>query len=397
MVKGKLAPAFALALLAAAAAAQDSRTFRLLVAFGSTAPGADTPRYAEALASALSRSPLLGEIRLASGSEGLAEEAGKLGYDIALDAGLAPSGSGALLSWRLYAASGGYLIGAGEASTALPDARSLQGPFWLDLLTSLESMLEGVDSRRGVRLFVVGPPGAVVRGIEASPLVLPEDGVAELNLTVPATLAWTADAKGYDGRAGILSVFEQKPTVLHLDMRPQLLWTIDLGLYNGAFLDAWASRRLLDDRMFLRAGFRQYLVGISMLDAEPGFDPPPFVSLPLIQPGLGGGALFGRPGGALRLYAGALVTARIVIPGSVGAFIDPIAPLSLEPFLGIEWRPMARCGFFGEMYAPIYLFADTDLFAASVKKAEGPSALYIYGRGTVLSIPELRFGARFYL
>jgi len=398
VVRQKLLLSCALALLAAAAiAAQDSRAFRILVAFNLTLPGADSSRYAEALVSALSRSPLLGEIRLAPSAEGLAEEAGKLGCDAALEAALSSSDGGALLSWRLYAASGGYLLGAGESAGRLPDARSLQEYFWMDLLTSVESMLEGVDARRSVRLFIVGPPGAIVRGIEANPLVLPEDGVAELNVTAPATIAWSAEAVGYERRSGILSVFEQKPVVLHLDLPAQLRWTIDLGMYNGAFLDGWVSRRFLDDRFFMRAGLRQYLIGISLLDEEPGFDPPPFVSLPLVQLGMGGGALFGRPGEVVRYYAGALLTTRIAMPSGAGVFIDPIAPLSLEPFLGIEWKPMARCGLFGEAYASIYLFTDTELFAASMKEADGPSALLIYGRGTVLSIPELRFGARFYL
>jgi hypothetical protein len=392
----KSALASILLIAAIACAAQEGPKLRVLVVLESLSQ-LDAEDCAQALSAAISRSPLVGEVRLAAEAPEVAEEAGKLGFDLALYACVLQSASGVRLWWRVLSASSGDEIGYGAVDAAAPGARDLQDAFWTDLLASLEAAIGTVGPPRGVRLVVTGPPGAVVKGFGKDPVALSGEGAAELTVAAPATYAWSADAKGYDGAAGTAAILGQESASLDLAMTRQYPWTVEVGLCNGAFLDYWVSRRFRGDGFFLCAGLRQYMLGISLRDAGPGDALPYFVSFPLIQPGLGGGILFGKPGHPLRAYAGALATARLVMPEGVCMFIDPVAPLCLEPFGGIEWRPLRRCGFFAELYAGFYPFADGPLFSSTVGESQGPSPGYVYGDGWVLGFPFTRFGARFYL
>jgi hypothetical protein len=390
-------PALASILLIAAiaCAAQEGPKFRVLVALESLSP-LDAEGCAQALAAAISRYPLVGEVRLAAEAPEVAQEAGRLGFDLALYACLQSSIKGVLLWWRIYSPISGDEVAFGSVDSALPSARDLLDSFWRDLAASLESAIAEVG-KSGVLLIVKGPPGAAVRGLGPDPVILGPEGSAELTVAAPATYSWSAAAKGYDGAAGSLAALEGGTAGLDIDMRRQYRWNVDVGLFNGSFLDFWASYRLLDDRAFVRAGLRQYFVGLSLREAEPGDDPPLIVSFSLIQPGIGGGILFGKPGHPLRAYVGALATARLVMPESVCMFIDPVAPLCLEPFGGIEWRPLRRCGFFTELYAGFYPFADAPLFSSTVGESQGPAPGYVYGDGWILCFPNMRVGARFYL
>jgi len=389
--------ASALALAVAACSAQEQPRLRLLVGLDLSAAGVDVGAYADALAASISRSSLVGEVLRASGDGDIAMEAGRLGCDVALAASLAEAGSGLRQSWRIVGAASGEEIGSGSADAERPDARSLSDFFWLDLVASFEAAIGTIDRLEAVRLVVGGPPGARVAGIGAETIVIPEESSIEVRVKAPATYSWRASAKGYDQSEGIVAVLGQGPAVLNISLARQRSWTLDAGLYNGAFVDSWVSYRFADDRFFVRAGFRQYILGFSLVDAEPGLDPSYFVSTPLIQLGLGGGALLGRPGQRVRTYAGALATTRVAFPAGAGVFIDPVAPLCVEPFGGLEWKPLARWGFFGELYADLYLLSDEILFAASIKDRDDPSPLYIFGDGWIFNLPNLRFGARLYL
>jgi hypothetical protein len=391
-------PYLALSLLIAAlaCAAQDEGRFRVLLDLESTSALA-AGECADSLSAAVSRSPLVGEVVRSSGDAPADEEAGRLGFDLALEARLLPSEAGVALRWRILSASSGDEVGGGSVDAPLPDARELLDSFWSDLVSSLEQVIGEVSRPGEVRLLVTGPPGALVRGLGAGPVELGPDGSAELRVAAPATYAWSASARGRDRAKGVTAVLGQEPSRLDIAMPAHLRWTVEAGLFNGAFPDCWAAYRLSDDRLFLRAGLRQYLAGLSLLDASPGFDPSFLAATPLIQPGFGGGALLGVPGSAVRGYAGAQATLRIAFPKGAGVFIDPVAPLCVEAFGGLEWKPLRRWGFFAEAYAGLYLFADTGLFAASAKRGRGASPLRIYGSGWVFSAPDLRFGARLYL
>jgi hypothetical protein len=398
VVKARLLPCLAAALVfVSLCPAQQNPRFRVLVSFSSSLPEINAFEYADALSSSLSSSQFVDVVYLSVAGEDPAREAGRLGYDVALAVTLAPSQKAVRLAWSLLSANTGAELGSGSVITDIPDARRLQSLFWMDLIASVEAALINVDPPRAVRLFVAGPPGAKIDGIGDTSLVIPEEGVIEVAVDTPLTYSWSASAEGYDDAHGVLALIDQRPTLLAVDMRPQRPWTVDLGLYNGSFLDTWTSYRFMNDRFFIRAGCRQYLVGLSLRDEKPDYKPALFSSQPLIQLGIGGGGLLGRPGQGARTYWGALVTARIVLPAGGCIFFDPIAPLSLEPFGGLEWRPNPRFGFFGELYATLFLFADTFMYAATVRDNDGPSALNVYGEGWVLNLPSFRFGARFYL
>jgi hypothetical protein len=392
----KAALASILALLAMACFGQGGPKYRVLLGLDS-ASSLDAGKCGEALSAAISRSPLVGEVRIWPGGQDISEEAGKLGFDLALSVSILPAVGGVRLWWRVFGASSGDEVGRGAFDAAIPDARDLQDVFWLDILTSLETAIAAVARPGEVRLLVSGPPGAMVKGFGKDPIELSAEGEAELRVAAPATYPWSASARGYDSVEGLAAVFGQEPYRLDLPMPRQFRWTIDAGLFNGAFLDAWASYRFMNDSLFLRAGYRQYLVGLSLREESPGAEAPVLVSFPLLQIGLGGGALFGEPGRPLRTYAGVLATTRIALPRGAGVFIDPVAPLCLEPFGGLEWRPVSKWGFFGELYAGLYLFADGLLFAASMNEDNRFPSFYAIGDGWVFCFPNLRFGARLYL
>jgi hypothetical protein len=391
-------PSLAVSLLIAAlaCAAQDEGRFRVLVDLESTA-ALDSGECADSLSAAISRSALVGEVGRSSGKAPAAEEAGRLGFDLALEARLLPSDAGVALRWQILSASSGDEVGGGSIDAPLPDARALLDSFWADLVSSLEGAIGKVSKPGEVRLLVTGPPGTLVRGFGDLPIELGPDGSAELRVKAPATYRWSAAARGRDRAIGVLAVLGQEPARLDIELPAQFRWTIEAGLFDGAFPDFWASYRLLDDRLFVRAGLRQYLAGLSLLDGGPGFDPPLLASTPLLQPGIGGGLLLGAPGHPVRGYAGAQATLRLAFPKGAGLFIDPVAPLCVEAFGGLEWQPQRRWGCFAEAYAGLFLFADPWLFAASAEGGPGSSPLRAYGRGWVFSAPDLRFGARLYL
>jgi hypothetical protein len=394
----------ALALLAAAFACgaqargreSEERRFGILVAL-SAPEGIDAAKYSDALAAVVSRSGLVGRIELASAPDDLVQEAGMRGLDAALGARIEVSEAGIRLSWRVLGAASGESLAEGSSDSPRPDARALSDRFWRDLVSSLDAALESSDKLDSARLAVSGPPGAVIAGIAEEPIVMPAEGEAVVSVRAPGTYAWHASAPGYDSARGVVEVLSQKTNVLAVAMARQRRWTVDAGIYNGAFVDAWASYRLRDDSLFVRAGLRQYALGFSLARAEVGYDPKLILSLPLLQPGVGGGLILGEPGRALRPYAGVLATTRIAFPKGAGIFIDPVAPLCLEAFGGLEWKPLPRWGFFAELYADFYPFADDVLLAASVKKAGGPSPMYAFGDGWAFSMPDFRFGARFYI
>ncbi len=398
MVKARLFPCLAAALVfVSLCSAQQNPRFRVVMSFSSSMPGINAFEYADALSTALSRSQFVDVVYLASVEEDPAQKAGRLGYDVALAVTLAPSKKNVKLAWSLLSVNTGTELGSGSVDTEIPDSRRLQSLFWMDVIASVESMLSTIDPPRAVRLFVAGPPGARVRGIGDEVIVIPEEGVVEIKVVSPATYRWSAEAPGYDGASGVFALLEQKPAFLAVVMQPQRRWTVDVGMYNASFLDSWCSYRLHEDQYFLRAGFRQYLVGLSLRDEKSEYKPALFISQPLVQLGLGGGQLFGKPGQSLRFYWGGLATVWLVFGADSSLFLDPITPLSIEPFGGLEWRPSQSFGFFGELYGSLFLFADTFMYAATVQTDDDPSSLNVYGNTWIFNFPSFRFGARFYL
>jgi hypothetical protein len=395
----RMAAALALALslsLSGAAAEEAKALWRAVVAVEALGidPGS-AERYASSLAYSLSRSPEFIEVMKASGPDPVAAEAGRLGYDLGVGAKVEPTEAGIRVSWKIFWATNGRELDSGGFEAGKPDEKDLAGDFWSDLVIAAEKSAEEAGPLGSASLRVTGPPGAIVRGLGKEAVTIPAEGSADLVAKAPATYSWRASAKGYYDAAGVAEVFEPR-SELRIDLMRQRPWTLELGLLNGAFPDFWASRRFLDDRIFLRVGLYQYLGGIALGNVQPGYDPDVLLSTSLVQPGLGAGWIFGKNDAPTRAYAGLTATTRIAFPQGAGIFIDPVAPLCLEPYAGIEWKALDRWGFFAELGADVYVLADGFLLAASIGSRNGPAG-YSYGADWLVQFPSLRFGTRFYL
>ncbi|MBL8965856.1 MAG: hypothetical protein JNG85_02535 [Spirochaetaceae bacterium] len=380
-------------LIFGAAEAQDRR--RLLVSLetrGFTA--SETEAYASSLDAAMARSSRFGAVKRAEAPAGIVEEAGRGGFDLAAVVSLEKlSDTNLRLSWALMGPDGGESVANGGAETALPDARDLVDFFWLDLVDAAERASAVVKIQGRSMLALRGPPGTIVTGIGKERLELPESGELEVGLRAPATYSWKASAPGYASASGVVALFGER-VELALELERLRPWALEVGLLNAAFPDLWVSWRFANDRFFLRAGLHQYLGGLSLARESQYYEPSYFVSLRLVQPGLGAGWLLGKPGGALRPYLGVTASARLAFPPLSRLFLDPVAPLCLEPYLGLEWKAAKRVGLFLELGACLYLFGDPLLMAASLAEKDSSRPLYIHGDFGFLEFPSFRFGAR---
>jgi hypothetical protein len=391
-----LAAVLFFAVLGLASADDVSAQERCRVLVRLAAEGRDTELWSESLEAALARSAFIGAVLRSSGIDSPREETARLGFDFAVDVRVssyeAATERGVRVDWRIYAPSSGDPVDSGLIEGLEPDERSLPD-LWLDLVQAADrAAIEIGDGGQG-DLAILGPPGSVLSGLGDDELVIPPEGRIELRLPAPGTYRWRAETPGAMPESGVLTLTDSGGRI-ELSIRRLLKWRIESALLNATFPDLWISLRLLNDRFYLRAGFYQYLAGLSLEDEYAGYDPPLWVSYPLLQPGIGMGELFGPADAPLRAYAGATATARIAFPSGTGIFIDPVAPLSIGPQLGIEWRPIERWSFFAEGFANLYLFGDGRLMAASRKSGSGP---FLFGATWYLEFPLMRFGARFAL
>ncbi len=390
----RFAAAFLLcACFAGAAPAQDRH--RLLVALETSGfADAETEAYAATLDAAMARSSRFGAVKRAGGAGGVVEEAGRGGFDLAAVVRLEKLSDTELrLDWEFLGPDGGEKVAEGGADLALPDQRDLVDFFWLDLVAAAEKASAVVKTQGRSMLALRGPPGAVVTGFGKEKLELPASGELEIGLRAPATYSWKASAPGHASASGVAAVFGER-TELLLELEKLRAWSVEIGLVNAAFPDLWFSWRFADDRLFLRAGFHQYLGGLALARASQFYEPAYFVSIRLLQPGFGAGWILGKPGGAVRPYLGATASARLAFPPLARLFLDPVAPLCVEPYLGLEWKALKRLGVFLELGANLYLFGDPVLMAASMAKNENNHPLYLYGDFGFFEFPAFRFGTR---
>jgi len=358
--------------------------------------GIDLALWSDSLEAALARSPRIGTVRRASGETPPAEEAGRIGFDFAVDATAAPydadGARGIRVSWSIYAAASAEAFDSGILEGVEPEARDLPA-FWLGLVQAAERAAPEIGGFGRAAIVIAGPEGSVVTGLGKDAIAIPSEGEIKLWLPAPATYRWRAILPESVPLTGVLTLAAPGARI-ELDFTPLSPWRVEAGFVNGTFLDVWGSWRFADGHYYLRAGFYQYLAGISLTKESFSEDSSLWSSYPLLQPGIGAGALFGGAEARLRGYAGATITTRLAFPAGGGLFIDPIAPLAVGPLYGLEWRPLDRWAFFLEAYANLYLFGDGALMAASRESGGGP---FLYGSSWYLEIPLMRLGARFTL
>lgn len=395
-MRRKIALIAAVAILVSALVceAEDSERRRVLVRFEGGAESAES--LAISLEAALARSSRIGSVRRASGEAAASEEAAMSGLDLAVDAKAeihdGPEGRSLSVAWSIYAPAVAEPLEAGATEGAYPQERELP-EFWIDLVRAAERAAEAVGGFGRARLVIAGPEGASIIGLGKERCTIPPEGEIAVWLPAPATYRWRAVLPSSMPETGVLAL-TGAGAKLEIAFRPLSGWRIEAGLLNATFPDLWASWRFADDRFYLRAGFYQFLAGLALKDEEIGYRPDFWTSDPLVQPGIGGGTLLGGAESRVRSYVGATATIRIAFPSGYGIFLDPVAPFSIGPHYGLEWRPLERWSFFMEVLANLYLFGDGRLMAASRESGGG---LFLYGSSWYLEFPLARFGARFSL
>ncbi|HRW23905.1 MAG TPA: hypothetical protein P5298_05820 [Spirochaetia bacterium] len=389
--RGAIAAAAALAIALAAASppplAADDEGVRVMARCSGDGAAADPA----SLAAALAKSPLLDAVLAAPDGLGLVEAASRASCALAVEADSRSAGGEAASAWRVLDPLTGATLASGVVEGPEPGPRDLAEFWWLPVVEAAEAALPTV-ARTLVR--VTAAPGTVVSGLSDEPMTVPESGELELPLRVPGTYPWRAVSSGAYPESGYFGALEQGVS-LAVPRTPLRRWAIEAGLYMTQFPDLWASWRFMDDRLFLRAGLRQFLAGLYLVGEEYGEDTPPAIlSLPLIQPGIGIGGYFLPPDAFVRPYAQAGAGLRLLVASWAPLVPEPVAPLALEGAFGAEWGLTRRIAVFVELGASYYPFCDGFLMA-SVRGADdsGPSG-FLYGGSWLVELPTLRFGAR---
>jgi hypothetical protein len=179
---------------------------------------------------------------------------------------------------------------------------------------------------------------------------------------------------------------------------PAPRWAIDSSLYSFAFPELRASYSP-SPSWLVRATITQFLFGLSFTDAAGGSYPSLVYSTGLVQAGFGAGWLPLGGKGSLQPYLGLDAFLRLIFPDGGGMGVEPVAPLGIAPFVGLEWSRTRGVGVFLELGATLYPFAAPDYMRASAMAA-GSSQLLFGGSfsdssGWFGEFPDLRFGLRF--
>lgn len=284
------------------------------------------------------------------------------------------------------------IIGSGTFEAPMPDERRRATSFWLEVVNRVEAALAGLPQAGAADLTIEGPAGTVVSGLSKDFVVIPDSGTISLRLRAPATYHWSASARERKAVSGVLNFLGTSS--LSLDLPERDRFRLEAGIEKAAFPDFRFTWLPGPDWLFARAGFWQYLGGLNLSEVSEGEAPPIFVSYDLLIPSIGAGVLLGRPDGALRAEFGIDFGLRLTPAGAQG-FVDPIAPLRIAVYSGIEWSLYGRTLLFFELGADWYPFSDSVLMEASGgNNFDWP---HFAGESYYIELPSFRFGMRWSL
>ena len=271
------------------------------------------------------------------------------------------------------------------------DHRQLSRGFWDALVETVSTSYGAVMDT--LEVTVRGLPGTQVTGLTAVPLKIEEQGLLTLTLPNPATYTMLAQAPGYYPKE-ITFYLGYESMSMDLEQSRAARFAVDTYLNNLQFLGARFWFFPIPATLYLRLGVTAYALGLYLVDGTPSI----VAGNPLTWVGLDTGVFFIRPGGSVRLYAGAGAFLRIV--HAVGLFgFEPTAPGGFEGTLGLEASPWISPRFFVE-YAPVlYLSPDP----AEFRRRTFPTSLYpggvvpgyLFLEGAILDYRNVSVGIRF--
>ncbi len=356
----------------------------------------DLGRYVDTLSALLMRSPKILSVRLAHGSEAgeLESPARREGASVILAVELSREGAFLRAHWQIRATEGGPIPALGSFSKPQPSEDELATSFWVETVDAVEGFLA---SLRIVRLRVSGFPGAVIEGF-GDPILLPKSGTAVLTLILPSRITWVASAPGRYPEKGTFYASEDGET---LEI-PRRQWALDFGAYGFSFPELRLGFTP-DSLFFVRATLSQFALGLSLQSPNNGIEPPLILSFPLLQAGIGLGTYFAPQIRELRTYIAMDFFARLFSPQGRGVYLDPVAPIGVQPSVGLEWGRGPDARLYVEMSAVFYPWAMPGLMAASLDGNSssdlifGGSGWFPGHPGWFLEVPVMRIGMRFRL
>jgi hypothetical protein len=372
----------------------------------------DIWRYGDTLAAVLMRSRLILSVHRAYNADParLDNLARYEGAPVVLALELSEEGGRVSARWRLSAAARGATSdaesGAKDATIAgmqpvegsftkpVPSEDELASSFWVETVDAVNGFLSGL---RTAHLRITGAPGTVVQGF-GDPILLPDSGSAILPVILPERIPWTASTPERYPESGVFYASKDGETLT----LPRRQWALDFGAYGFAFPELRVSFAP-GSRFFTRATISQFAFGMSLQSPNNGVEAPLTLSFPLFQAGFGFGSYFEPQIRELRTYLAMDFFARLFSPQGRGIYLDPVAPIGIQPAVGLEWGrgPVARL--YVEMSAVFYPWAMPGLMAASLD-GNSASSLIFGGSGWFpgqsgwfLEIPLFRIGMRFRL
>lgn len=382
---------------------QAARRVRVMVAFRGP-EGPASADYEKSLEATLIQSPaVLALVRASPGEEDLATRAGRGACPLALELSLGVDAEASHLEWKIYAPPREDPVDEGRTDKGLPDARILSTTFWLEPIAALEGAIASAEIPSSY-LRIVAEPGTRVSGI-GEDLEIPESGSIDVPLVLPAYLVWSAEAEGARKESGKLLV-EESGTSLVIPRRPPRQpspWSLEASALGLSFPEL-SARYEIGPRLFLRARFTQYLLGLSLQNSSESLPHPSIIaSYSLIEPGIGIGYLISPRSPAFRFYASFDLFARIAFPEGKSIFFDPVAPLGTNLSLGVDWGRGPDARLFLETGVAIYPWAYPGLMLASwsgegMKRIVFGNAGHVGGYpGWFAEFPVPRLGLRFRL
>ncbi|MCX7655225.1 MAG: hypothetical protein N2Z76_01735 [Treponemataceae bacterium] len=279
------------------------------------------------------------------------------------------------------------LIKSLEWTAPLPQERELYQTFWLPLVDAVAS-LEATDYV--TNLTIRGLPGTVVRGFTKKPVVIPAEGNLTVVLPKLHTFRWRSQRAGYEDLSGFWTTVAEREELV-LSPLPLLRDTLEWGSLRGQFGDFWLGRYFFQNRLHIKGGLEQYLVGLYLPSVWEPDDTTMSISLPLLLPGLVGEWFFGENNHFIRPYLslGLLLRCNLDL-----ASLDPLAPFLVAGRGGFLWQASRQWAFFGELGFDFYPFAEGNLLAASEGGNESGPRTFLYGDRWYLDLFVFRVGVR---
>ncbi|MCA1949382.1 MAG: hypothetical protein LDL24_02345 [Treponema sp.] len=295
------------------------------------------------------------------------------------------------ISYRVVDVISGQERLSGVLEDRTPDERDLEEIFWLPLMAELDSL----EAQKNVGLLTVRAlPGTKVIGIGSDPPLIDESGEAQVQIAIPGTYRWKAEARGMTTASGIISLRES-PAELVISQQRISSWTLEAGVLMGQFGDLWISKLFAKEQYWIGFGLQQYWIGINYPSPEDPFPySEPVISLPMIQPGLCVGYRYYDETSFLRPYISGLMMARL---NTSLMMLDPVAPWVIYGNGGLEWRLLRSLAFFAEASAAYYpMSMGRFLVASKIGENRTPST-YIFAEDWFLEFPLFRLGVRYFL